>query len=303
MPNPEDISQLAPPEGAQETQVEETKQPEIPIAQTDPYRIKYRGEEREVPRDLVDNFAPYLGTNPTGVVNLLQRAQEANRIWNENVRLQQERDSLMQELEAARQARMGGFQPPQAQPTYAPPTPQYATPPYGLQQPAQDDPMAILMAQQQMLRQMQQDFQGLRSTLSAEQERLKEQAQEQALDQQTREIDAMAERFLGEHNKGRKEQITKDEFIQEVMLSGGSNRYVPLERAFDRAWRIITYDERGETAQRQMMDKLRDPRAQVIVPGASPAQPPTADKRSDAEKALAGMTWGQGIEFIPEARR
>ena len=301
MPEPIDVTQFAQGDGLQPPQEPQEPQPAPePQPPSDPYKIKYRGEEREVPRELVDNFAPYLGTNPTGVINLLQRGREADRIWNENTRLQQE-------IEALRQERMGGFQAPAPapyqQPQYQPPQPQYAPPPYGLQQPAQDDPIALINSLAQMQRMTHQEIQELRTTLKNEQESMRQQAQEQRENQQAREIDSMAEHFLLEHNKNRREQITKEEFLQEVSLSGGSNSYVPLDRAFDRAWRQITWDERGEAAQRDLMEKLRDPKAQVVVPGAPSSQTPAIDKRSEAEKALAGLTWGQAIEYIPEARR
>ena len=303
MPDPIDISSLAqgpqpPQEPLQEPQPVVEPPPPPPA---EPYTLKYRGEERQVPREIVDSFAPYLGTKPEGVVNMLQRAQEANRIWNENLRLQQERDALMQELEASRQNRMGGFQPPQPAPQQQPqfqypmPQPQY--------QQAQDDPIALIQGLARMQQMTHGEIQELKTTLRQEQETMRQQAEEMANAQLAQEIESTADRFLSEHNKNRRDPISKEEFLQEVALSGGSNRYVPIERAMDRAWRVITYDERGTDAQQELKTRLRAPNAQVVIPAPTAAPAPAVDKRTELEKQLAGLTVGQAIDYLPDARR
>lgn len=282
--NPQPEIQL--PEGVQqETQPEAPPQPE-----TEPYRFKYRGEERELPKDIVESFAGVLNTTPQGVVNLLQRSREADRIYAEKARLQEERDAYLQELEALRQQRMG-YQPPQ--PQYAPPPqPQYQQPD------GQVDPIA-------MLQQINRELREWKETAHREREELVQRLSQQTEIERAQRIEGMAENFLEERNKGRKSPINMDEFLAEVEISGGAAPWLPLERAFDRAWRIMTYDEAAPQAQSDLLKELRKPTAKVVIPGAGTAGGPATQPQSTLEKLegqLGDMKWGEIVPHIPERR-
>lgn len=294
---PVDIPQLEGqtplPEGPQQ-EPQPVPVPE-PQPQPSPYRLRYRGEEREVPREPIDALAPALGTTPEGIINYLQRAREADRISRRNSQLEAELDELRQSRAAQYQERMGGGQapPPSAAPPYQPP---YAPP----QQYAQDDPVALLQAlraeQGQLIREQREFIDASRRDQAAREEATQQFQQTQ----QAMQIAAQAERFLAEANKGRKEAIELDDFMGEVELSGGSNRYVPLEQAFQRALTWMTRDELVSHTQSELMSQLRNPQAKVVIPSA-----PSAAPAAKPANPLDGMTWGQALDLgaIPEARR
>lgn len=280
--NPQPEIQL--PEG-----VQQEAQPEVPPQpETEPYRFKYRGEERELPKDIVESFAGVLNTTPQGVVNLLQRSREADRIYAEKARLQEERDAYLQELEALRQQRMG----------YQPPQPQYAPPPQYQQPDGQVDPIA-------MLQQINRELREWKETSAKEREELVQRLNAQTEIERAQRIEGMAEQFLDERNKGRKSPIGVDDFLAEVEISGGAAPWLPLERAFDRAWRIMTYDEAGPQAEKRVLEELRKPTAKVVIPGAGQSSGSASPQQSSLEKLeaqLGDMKWGEVVPHIPERR-
>ena len=277
----EDIPQpdIQMPEGLEQQPVETPQ----PAPEPEPYRFKYRGEEREVPREKVDGFAEVLGTTPQGVINLLQRAREADRIYAD-------RDRLAQELEAERQ-RNRGYQPPAPQPysqPQYPPTPAY-TPPQDA-----PDPIAILQN-------LQRQVNEIKELTMHERQQFMSQFKEQQEIREAQRIESIADQFLQDHNKGRKNPVSREEFLEEIQLSGLHMSPLPMERVFDRAWRLITYDEAAPAAQKQIMDQLRDPRAKVVVPGASNVTP-TAPAPQGLEGQFGDMKWGDMIQNLPERR-
>jgi hypothetical protein len=133
------------------------------------------------------------------------------------------------------------------------------------------------------------------------QERFEQQQAQVYKQQQAQEINSQLQRFLSEKNKGRKEPIDVEDFAAEVTLMGGSNPYMPLDQAAERAWLWMTRDEREQQARSETLDRLQNRRAVVTVPGrgASVAAPPPAPTAADQ---LGGMTVEQMREFFPERR-
>lgn len=296
MSDPIDISQLVPPEpgAAPEGQPQAAPEP----APEEFYEIKYRGEVRQVPKSTIDAIAPALETTPEGVINAFQRAREADRISREKIRLEQELERLRQQNGAEYQERMGGGQapPPQFAPQYAPQQPyQYAPPPYQQQQ--EEDPMAFLRRLEQGVAATQQQVNQFMQMASIQQQQVEQERRDVIAYQHAQQIEAQAERYLSEKNKGRREPIDVEDFKAEMELSGGLNPRIPLEDVMERAYSWLTRDEVFHTAQADINAKLRDPRAKVIVPAAptAPAPPPTL------EQQIGGLKLGDIMDYIPKA--
>jgi len=296
----EDVSQLLPEGEGQPQQPEPTAPEPQPEPQPEPYRLKYRGEEREIPPDPVNGLAEALGTTPEGVINALQRAREADRIFRENIAYKQQ--IAEQQAQAAQyQERLGGGQAPPVRqqpyaPQYQPPPPQYQAPPPG----QDEDAFVYLRRIDQGYQQTQRQLQDFIQWQQDHQQRLEQQQMQVYQQQQAAEINSQLARFLTDKNKGRREQIELEDFAQEVMLSGGSNPHMPLDQAAERAWAFLTRDEQIQQARSETIDRLQQRRAVVTVPGRTAAAPPPP--APSAADQLGGMTVEQMREFFPERR-
>lgn len=291
----EDLSQLLPGEGEpQQPAVEQQPEP-----QPEPYRLKYRGEEREIPHDPVNGLAEALGTTPEGVINALQRAREADRIARENIRIQQELEEIrsQQQQAAQYQERLGGGQAPQPrsyQPQYR--EPQYQQP---QPQPGDEDPIAMLRELRQGLNMTQRQFSEFieaQQQMAAANERAREEAM--AL-QHGQQIQSQLERYLHEKNNGRREPIDLNEFAEEVYLSGGGNRHVPIEHAMERAWLWMTRDEQFQAARNETLEKLQNKRAVVTIPGARGSGAPAPSSRA-SDSPLGDTNVLSILDSIPQ---
>lgn len=274
-----------------------------PAPQPEPqefYEVKYRGEVQQAPKPYVEGLAQALGTTPDGVINAIQRAREADRIARQNSRLEAELEALRQQQAGQYQERMGGGAPPP--PVYQPAPPAYN--PYALPQPyqpqAQPGQMDPLVMLQEMYRTQQaqtQELQEFKQMTAWQIQQAQAQQEQNLTNQQAAQIEAQAERYLADKNKGRKEPIELQDFLDEVELSGGLNRHVPLEAAFDRAHTWMTRDEIASTAQADLQARLRAPNARVIVPAAPAVNPQPVQKPEDM---LGGLRLSDVIDYIPK---
>jgi hypothetical protein len=297
MPDPIEVP--LPPEAEGQPQ-EAIEAPPEQQPQEEFVNARYRGEEVPLPSAAVDVLAQALKTTREGAVNWVQRNMDANRAWNEAERFRQQSDAYYQELESLRQR---GGQQPQQPPPYQPP---YAPPPQYPQQPvqgAEDDPISLLKLTARQIQQLTQNQDQMRQDWQRERDRMKAEYEERQTTEEQARVMAYGEEFVTEKNKTRKNPIPLRDLLEEVQISGLHRSGLPWERIFDKAYRVLTYEEAGETAQQNLMQRLRAPDARVIIPGAPASQPAPKDNRSEAEKAIGDMKWGQAVEFIPEARR
>lgn len=299
--NDPEIPSGEPQEGQTQPPQEETPQPPPPSD----ILVRYRGEEIPIPAEGIEALAKAFNTTPERTVSWVQMQMDANRAWNEAERHKQRADTLEEQwqrhLQNQRQPEPqyggNGYTQP---PNYAPPPTYYAppgapgpgyNPPYP---PAQDDPIQLLHATRQEIQQMRRDWQE-------EQKRFHEAQQRQALEQDQARWDAAADRFLEERNKGRKKPVTRDELLGEVQLSGMHLSPLPPERIFDKAWRVVTYDDAGPAAQAELMRRLKEPTARVTIPGAPTNQPPPASQKPK-EPDFGNITMRDISESIPITR-
>jgi hypothetical protein len=290
----EDVTHLLPGEGP----VEEAPQPEI-APEPEPVETvtwKVRGEERQIPADRLDALAESMGTTRETALMYLQTGKDAG---NHYVELKQrERELAMREAELNQRATQ--YQQPQQPQRYGQPTHQQVQQPQGGMP---DDPIDLLRWQAQQIQALQERMdQGFRAT--EEQRRMFEQTMEQERNRiESTQIES-AFNHLIESKKQAGLPIPDRETIEREMIESGLvyNKALPWEKAFERAYKNVYFDDYGRQAERKAMDRLRDPKATITVTGGSggaakPAAPPSA------EQTLGSMTWGQAIEGIPEARR
>jgi hypothetical protein len=286
---------------------EPAPQPEPqPVPESD-VLVRYRGEERPIPQAGIDALAAAFNTTPERTVSWLQMQMDANRAWNEAEKQRQRADAVEQRWQQHLQSQPGYSQPaspydrpgtPQFQPPPPPPyqpTNGYPSPaPYQPYQPAPEDPIELLRATQREVREMRQ-------SLEQRERAWEERRREEAISQDEARWNSAAGRFLEEKNKGRKNHVTLEQLQEEVRLSGMHLGNMAPERIFEKAWKVITYDEAGQTAEQKLMTRLRDPGAKVVIPGAPSSQPAPASQKPK-EPDFGTLRLSDVIENIPMKR-
>lgn len=291
---PEDVTHLLPGEGNEEVP-QETAPVETPV---ETVTFKVRGEERQIPVDRLDSLGESLGVSRDAALMWLQTGKDAGSHYNEL--RQRERELAQREYELEHRA----SQPP-PQPQY----PQYGQPTHQQfqQQPQQnglpEDPLDLLRfmaARQQQLEERINN--GFRAT--EEQQKVFAQAYKEEQNRVQGEQIQSAFKHLVESKKSAGLPVPDYEVIEREMLESGlaHNRNLSWDQAFDRAYKNVYFDDYGRMAERRAMEKLRDPKAQVTVPGPNSSAPP-APPKATAESMLGGMSWGDGLQFIPESKR
>jgi hypothetical protein len=293
---PDDVTHLLPGEGP----VEEAPQPEV-VAQPEPVETvtwKVRGEERQIPVDRLDSLAESMGTSRETALMYLQTGKDAGSHYQE-LKL---RERELAQREAELDQRANQYQPtPQRQP--------YGQPTHQQYQPQQqsnglpDDPLDLLRWQAQQIQALQERMEhGFRAT-EEQQKMFAETVQQERNRIESTQIES-AFKHLVDTKKQAGMPVPDYETIEREMLESGmaQNRSLPWDKAFERAYRNVYFDDASRMAERKATDRLRDPKATITVAGGSggaakPAAPPTA------EQSLGSMTWGQAIEGIPESRR
>jgi hypothetical protein len=299
VPDPIEIPQV--PEGSQglEPQVEQVVEPQ---PQEDSISVRYRGEERALPAAGVDTLAQALGTTREGAVNWIQRNMDANRAWNEAEKHRQHAEELDSRWQDHLATQGGQYQRQFTQPQPTPP-PQYQQPTYTPPPQAEEDPIQMLRAIRSENQRILQANEAMTKAWEAERDRMKAEYETRQTHEELARVNSAADDYIKQHNDGGKIRISKDDLLSEVQISGLHMSRLPWERIFDKAWRVLTYDDAGQTAQQNLMQRLRAPDAKVIIPGAPASQPAPVEKRSDAERLLAGMSTRDAIELMPEVRR
>lgn len=271
-----------------------TPEPE-PQPETD-VLIRFRGEDVPVPQAGLEALAAALKTTPERAATRLQTMMESNHAWNEAEKQKQRADALEQQWqEHLRRQPVQLFAPPQPQyvppPAYPPPN---GYPPQPYQQPGvQPDPIALIEATRAEVARMSQ-------TMDQREKAWEQRRNEEAARQDAAQWESAADRFLADKNKGRKTPVRAEELLEEVRLSGMHLSNMAPERIFDKAWRVMTYDDAGQTATQDLMTRLRAPTAKVVIPGAPSNTPPPASKPKEPD--FGGLLMKDIIENIPITR-
>jgi len=278
---PEDISHLAEPGG--EVVEEQQPQPEPEQIETpvETVTFKVRGEERQIPVDRLDALSETMGVSRDATLMWLQTGKDAGDVY---------RDLRQREREQERQQR-SGYQQPQSQP-------QYGQQQNGLP----DDPVELLRLMAQRQQQLEEMVQRSYQTFE-EQQRAYQQEKQQELLQREQEAISSAFKRLVETKKAAGLPVPDFDTIErEVIDSGMARKGGPAwEQAFERAYRNLYFEDYGRAAERRAIEKLRDPNAKITIAGGGSTAPKPQPANTAADK-LAGLTWTEGIQFLPEAR-
>ena len=277
-------------EPQQKQEVTATPDTQQPSTEQDFLRFKVRGLQREIPSQEAERFAGYLGWKPDALVNRLQMATDAERIYGQLKRdreeFEQERQAFtaaQQQNEADRAARFQGRQQPQE---------------------TDEDPIAylrqiprILERQEKIERQMQEE----RVAFAKELHRDREQ-------QINQEIHGAYDSFIeSKRSKNGKAPVYDlDTLVETAEFLGIDTVKAPVPRILEAAYRYLAAEELPQQAVEEQMRKLRDPRAAVVVPGSpstQPVVPQQGDERTRLAEQLSGLKWGETVQFIPEIRR
>ena len=290
----EDITPTVFPEGEQQPQ-QEGQQPEVAQPEAPEYvPFKVRGQERQISASNLDALASELGANRETALMWLQSGKdygqhvsEYRQRERELAQREAEVNAYLQRIERERQAQTPA-RTTSSQPTGVPQT---------------DDPMEYLRWQSQQLLAIQQRVDEQQKSFNEEREYFK-----QAMAQHERQrIEGEIVETWGAFEKELKAKnlpvIPYEDIEREAMLTGlAYNTKLPLKEVFQRAYRNLAWDDVQSSVEKTTMQKLRDPRATVTVPGGSSAPSPQKPQGSDIERALGSMKMGEVIDFIPERR-
>lgn len=251
--------------------------------------VRYRGEEIPIPQAGIDALAAAFKTTPERAVNWVQMQMDSNRAWNEAEKHKQRADTLEQQwqshLQGQRQPQQSPYDRP-GQPQYQPQAPpQYYPPQAG----AQDDPIELLKLTRNEVALLRQENERRENAWE-------ERRREEAVRQDQAQWETAADRFLAEKNKGRSRPIETRELLEEIKLSGMHMSTMAPERIFDKAFRVMTYDDAGQTAENKLMTRLREPTAKVVIPGAPSTQP---SLQKPAEPNFGNLTMRDVFENMP----
>ena len=293
----EDVTHLLPGEGP----VEEAQQQPQPEVAPEPEPVetvtwKVRGEERQIPVDRLDALAESMGTSRETALMYLQTGKDAGSHYQELK--QRERELMRREYEIEQRL--------QQQPPPQPPQPQrYGQPTHQQFQQGglPEDPLDLLRWQAEKMAQLEARLeQGFRAT--EEQQKLfaeTVEAERRRVDSEA--IDTAFKRLVESKKQAGLPVPDWDTIEQEMLESGlAQNKRLPWDKAFERAYKNVYFEDASRMAERRATDRLRDPKATITVSGGSggsakPAAPP------NAADMLGSTTWGQIIEGIPESRR
>lgn len=289
----EDITPTVFPEGEQPQQTEQQEaQPQPEAPEYIPFKV--RGQERQISASNLDALANELGANRDTALMWLQSGKDYGQHVSEYRQRERELaqreaqvNAYLQQIEQERQARTVPRQPTGPQPAGVPTT---------------DDPMEILRWQAQQLLAIQQRVEDQQKAFNEEREYFKQamaRHEEQRIEGEIVDTWQAFEKDLKAKNLP---VIPYEEIEREALMSGlAHNTRLPLKEVFQRAYRNLAWDDVQSNVEKTTMQKLRDPRATVTVPGGS-AAPTPKPKGSEIEQALGSMKMGEVIEFIPERR-
>lgn len=279
---PEDVTHFLPGEAPQEPQQAAQPQAEAPQApppQDEVELLEIAG--RQVPANVARQFAEALGEDPDNFVN---RASLMYRYNSDMSRQGRENAMLRAELAKYRQMQ----EAPQAPPQRAPQAPQPQYDP-------NSDPVNFLAHTFQTRQEaLERKFDAF---IQAQQQT----AQQQAMERESQVLSqaysswAQAKKAQGFKNIPSLEEM--DQMAADLELGQTS---LPYDKAFEVAWNVYYGDQVAQTAQKAAVDNLRNPKAKIVVPGATAPAPPPAPSSADQ---LSGLKWGDALDFLPESRR
>ena len=296
---PEDVSHFLPgqepsQEAPQAEQPPSQEQPpsEAPAPQEETVSWIIGGRERQIPVSLAQQFAKAAldEDDPETVRNAIALGSRYNSDMSRQGRENAQLRARLAQLEAAQNGTMP-MAPSQRQPQ--PQQPQYQN------QQAPDpvnDPVNYLAHRFETRQEaLERKFDAYIQAQQMAQQSQEQQREAQVL-QQSYNNWAEKKKAQGFKNVPSLEEM--DQLAADLELG---NTSLPYDKAFEVAWNVYYGDQVAQTAQRAAVDNLRKPNAKIVVPGASSAPKPAAQP-SPADQ-LGGMTWGQGLDFIPESRR
>ena len=292
----EDVTHLLPGEGNEEAQQQPQPEPTPEPEPVETVTWKVRGEERQIPVDRLDSLAEAMGTTRETALMYLQTGKDAGGVYREL--RERERELAQREAEIAQRAAQ--FQQPSQpqRPAYGQPTHQQVQ-----QNGLPDDPLDLLRWQAEQIRILQERMeQGFRAT-EEQQKLFAETVEAERRRVDSEQIDSAFKRLVEQKKQAGLPVPDWDVLEQELLDSGlAQNKRLPWDKAFERAYRNVYFDDVQRTAERKATDRLRDPKATITVTGGSggAAKPAAAPNAADQ---LGGLTWGQGLDFIPESRR
>jgi hypothetical protein len=173
----------------------------------------------------------------------------------------------------------------------------YAPPPQAPASSGEVDPIAILQA-------IRQEQHSLRQQILEDRQQYKAaiEQQEQAKNQQA--FQAAFSRVMDEKSKAKMPTYSIEDLEQEAVRMGLGYSNLTPEDIWERAYRSLAWDQVGQARERSTVEKLRDPKAKITVPGTPSSSGPSApvDSRAALENQLEGLKWGEVQGMIPERR-
>lgn len=279
----EDVSHLLPGEGQEEPQETAEQQPQaeqqVEQAPEELVPFKWGNRQHEVPKSLLEQLSQYVEDDPEEIRNSWQRGKDYSRAIYEARR---EAAALRAQL-AERQ----GYNPtPQPQAQQQPGKPQFDP----------DDPISqVRFLAQSVPQQMQEMREQFNSWIQAQQQAQQAQAMERESQLLKQTYDTWSER---KRAQGFKNVPSIEEMDQLAASLGLGSTDISYDKAFEVTWLHYYGDQVAQHQQKAAVDKLRDPKARIVVPGATGQAP--KPKAESAESQLSGMTVAQMREFYPE---
>ena len=243
--------------------------------------LRLRGQEHLVPKRLFDELNEHLGGDAYTTKMRLQRMWDADQVYNETRQRQQEWEqkeaaynARMQALESERQARLQGHAAPQ--------------------QPTEEDPMALLRA-------IREEVASTKQAWQEEREAMKAALEEQYMTDQAAQAHHAYEQLVEQikSDKRKLPVIPEEALVEEAINSGlAANKRLPWNEVLQRSYRNLAWEFLPQAVEKSTLEKLRDPRATVTVPGGRSAPPPPASPQSDIDK----VPFREFIKNLPEGR-
>lgn len=278
---------VAPEPVAEAPAPEITAEPE-PQIEVLPYR-SLKGDERQLRADALRMLAEDLGyDNPAAILNQLRNGEETQEVWRE------QRRSARQYQPEQPQYQPQQYQEPRRD-AYGQPAQRYAQP----QQPDPDDPIETL--RQIAARTAALDERQARIDAFIQQQIEEKQAQRQnaamKLWEETDNAYAELVQRLRAEGVSASEIPARDFLLQEADRMGWFRPDGPTPNVMlDRTYRMLFSEDIARREANRAVQKMRSPKAQVVVPGPKPVAPPAPQNANDV---LQGMNARDAINLLP----
>lgn len=286
---PEEIQlpeQPVEPQPVDETPVEPTPEPE-PQIEVLPYR-SLKGDERQLRADALKMLAEDLGyDNPAAILNQLRNGEETQEIWREQRRTARHYQPEQPQYQPQPEIRRDAYGQPQQQ--------RYA------QQPQQDPDDPIETLRQIAARTAALDERQARIDAFIQQQIEEKQAQRQQaalkLWEDTDNAYGELVQRLRAEGVPPSEIPARDYLLQEADRMGWFRPDGPSPNVMlDRTYRMLFSEDIAHREAQKAVQKMRNPKAQVVVPGPKPVAPPAPQNANDV---LQGMNARDAINLLP----